>query len=90
MKTENRRPTFKRLAQVLLSACLAGLVLAPSVAVGDLNGDAKPDLAVANGSNKVSVLLGTGGGAFAAPADYGTPSPEKRTTAAANTGREQP
>src|SRR4051794_39585143 len=36
-----------------------------SVAVGDLNGDAKPDLAVANRtSNDVSVLAGTGSGSF--------------------------
>lgn len=37
-----------------------------SVAVGDLNGDSKPDLAVANGdSHDVSILLGHGDGSFA-------------------------
>jgi VCBS repeat protein/FG-GAP repeat protein len=36
-----------------------------SVAIGDLNRDGTPDLAVANGGNAtVSVLVGTGGGAF--------------------------
>jgi hypothetical protein len=38
---------------------------ASSVAVGDLNGDGKPDLAVANGgSPQVGVLLGNGDGTF--------------------------
>ncbi|WP_162136355.1 FG-GAP-like repeat-containing protein, partial [Zavarzinella formosa] len=37
-----------------------------SVAVGDVNGDGKPDLVTANiGSNNVSVLLGAGDGTFA-------------------------
>ena len=37
-----------------------------SVAVGDFNGDGKPDLAIARGDGTVTVLLGTGGGGFAA------------------------
>src|SRR5688572_33088048 len=42
-----------------------------SVAVGDLNGDAKPDLAVANSnSSNISVLLGDGTGSFGAPANF--------------------
>jgi hypothetical protein len=40
-----------------------------SLAVGDLNGDGAPDLAVANaGSGNVTVLLGNGAGRFAQPA----------------------
>jgi DNA-binding beta-propeller fold protein YncE len=43
------------------------------VAVGDLNGDGKLDLAVANiGSSTVSVLLNQGPGTFAAKDDFGT------------------
>jgi hypothetical protein len=43
------------------------------VAIGDLNGDGKPDLAVANfGSNTVSVLFGNGDGTFGARMDIGT------------------
>jgi hypothetical protein len=38
------------------------------VAVGDFNGDADPDLAVANSfSDNVSVLLGGAGGSFSGP-----------------------
>jgi hypothetical protein len=44
-----------------------------AVAVGDLNGDGKADLAVTNaGSNSVSVLLGLGSGQFDAALDFPT------------------
>src|SRR2546422_7828406 len=48
-----------------------------SVAIGDLNGDGKPDLAVANiNSATVSVLLGNGAGGFGAKTDFTTgPNP---------------
>jgi hypothetical protein len=46
---------------------------ADSVAVGDINGDGKQDLAVANfNDNTVSILLGNGDGSFAAHRDYPT------------------
>ena len=42
-----------------------------SVAIGDLNGDGRPDLATANQfSDNVSVLLGTGTGSFGAKTDF--------------------
>ena len=45
------------------------------VAVRDLNGDGKPDLAVANGhDNTVSVVLGNADGTFAPRTDHGTGS----------------
>src|SRR5258708_6218366 len=41
------------------------------VALGDLNGDGKPDIAVANiFSDTVSVLLNQGNGTFAGASDY--------------------
>jgi hypothetical protein len=44
-----------------------------SVAIGDVSGDGRLDLAVANsGSNTVSVLLGSGTGGFGPKADFGT------------------
>jgi FG-GAP-like repeat/PASTA domain/FG-GAP repeat len=44
-----------------------------SVAIGDLNGDGKPDLATANSrANTASVLLNRGDGSFRARRDYGT------------------
>jgi hypothetical protein len=44
-----------------------------SLAVGDFNGDGKPDLAVANYyQGTVSVLVGNGDGSFREPVSYGT------------------
>jgi hypothetical protein len=44
-----------------------------SVAIGDLNGDGKPDLAVANwNDNTVSVLPGNGNGTFGTKTDFAT------------------
>ena len=45
-----------------------------SVAIGDLNGDGKPDLATANfdAASTVSVLLNRGDGSFQAKRDYAT------------------
>ncbi|HLL73930.1 MAG TPA: FG-GAP-like repeat-containing protein [Pyrinomonadaceae bacterium] len=49
----------------------------------DLNGDAKPDLAVANlSSANVSVLLGDGAGGFATPVNYATGLSPKYVAAA--------
>jgi hypothetical protein len=57
-----------------------GVVFAYSLAVGDFNGDGKPDLVVSSGascsptpcSNLISVLLGKGDGTFDAPRIYGS------------------
>jgi hypothetical protein len=44
-----------------------------AVAIGDLNGDGKPDLAVANhNSNNVSILLGHGNGTFGKARNFAT------------------
>ena len=44
-----------------------------SVAVGDVNGDGKPDIVVANEiSNTVSVLLGNGNGTFQTQQTFAT------------------
>jgi hypothetical protein len=50
-----------------------------SVAIGDLNGDGEPDLAVANAeSHSISVLLGNGTGAFGPRTDFATSNNPRR------------
>jgi hypothetical protein len=55
-----------------------------SVAIGDVNGDGKPDLATANTWGDVSVLVGSGSGSFAVTSD--TPYPAGDTTYAVALG----
>jgi predicted NUDIX family NTP pyrophosphohydrolase len=65
--------------------------LAPSaVAIGDLNGDGRRDLATANaGGSSVSVLLSRGGGSFGARRDYPTgPGPDSVAIGDVNGDRE--
>jgi hypothetical protein len=51
-----------------------GMGVERSVAAGDVNGDGKQDLVTAdNDATTLSVLLGTGGGAFGPRATYGVP-----------------
>jgi hypothetical protein len=45
---------------------------ASSVAIADVNGDAKPDLVVGNGDGNVGVLLGNGDGTFQTAVSYGS------------------
>ena len=58
---------------------------AMSIAVADVNGDGKPDLAVANyGGPVVGVLVGNGDGTFRAPLSYGTGGQYSYSVAAAD------
>src|SRR5262249_12653842 len=62
-----------------------------SVAVADLNGDGKQDLAIANSvSNSVSVLLGNGNGSFQDAANFPTGTPPRSVAAAHLNGRGKP
>ncbi|MGO9519535.1 MAG: FG-GAP-like repeat-containing protein, partial [Candidatus Korobacteraceae bacterium] len=61
----NTLPTF------LVAPSLALSGAPSSIAAGDLNGDGKLDLVVANfDTAKISILLGQGNGTFATPVDY--------------------
>src|SRR5437870_3724775 len=81
-----RRPRRRPVLEILEDRTLLSLFTLPqsvliangaspqSVAVADLNGDGKPDVAVANnGSHSVSVLLNAGNGAFQPLATYTVP-----------------
>jgi hypothetical protein len=46
-----------------------------SIAIGDLNGDRKPDLATSSFVGSVSVLANKGDGSFQAKRDYAVPNP---------------
>jgi hypothetical protein len=49
----------------------SGVAATRDVAIGDLNNDGKADLATVSQTGGLSVLLGTGGGSFGAPTNYG-------------------
>src|SRR5207244_335105 len=60
-----------------------------SVAIGDVNGDGKPDLAVANSnSNTLSVLLGDGTGGFGAATNFSVGGPAPFFVAVADLNRD--
>jgi hypothetical protein len=62
-----------------------------SVAPADLNGDGKPNLAVANrGSNNVSLLFNQGNGAFVATVSYGAGTTPRAVVAADLNGDGKP
>ena len=65
-------PLPSRVCVLLATATQSPVGTQPmSVAVGDFNGDKKPDLAVASyGSNEVNILLGNGLGGFAATSNF--------------------
>jgi hypothetical protein len=61
-----------------------------SVALGDFNGDGKPDIAVANKvSNNVSILLGNGDGTFQPAVNYGAGTSPVRIAAGDFNGDQQ-
>jgi FG-GAP-like repeat/FG-GAP repeat len=74
----------------------SGGLSASSVAIGDLNGDGKPDLAVANDCNvaydctsgSVGILFGNGNGTFSLNAVYGSGGQDASAIALADVNRD--
>jgi len=69
----NGNGTFQTNTDINLSPSATSTCSDPDALVGvDLNGDAKPDIAVACTAGTVSILLSNGNGTFATPVSYST------------------
>jgi hypothetical protein len=76
--------SFAKVASYNSGLSGGGNVFGNSVAIADLNGDGKPDLAVVEGDSMFSVLLGNGDGTFQAPVSYSSGGPYASSVAIAD------
>ncbi len=58
--------------QSVIASQTTGALAVYSVAIGDLDGDGRPDVAAGNTNSSISVMLGNGNGTLGPQTDYGT------------------